>query len=150
GLMIGALSFGQLPVVFIPAGPMTPGLSNADKAKARQLFAEGKVGRKELLAAESASYHSAGTCTFYGTANTNLCLVEVLGMHSPGSTFRNPATAMRDALIRAHVHQLARTQRHENRVALADIVNEKSAINGIDGLLATRGSTIHAMHIVAI
>lgn len=148
GLMIGALSFGQLPIVFIPAGPMTPGLSNAEKAKARQLFAEGKVGRKELLAAESASYHSAGTCTFYGTANTNQMLMEIMGMHLPGSTFINPYTAMRDALTRAHVHQLARITR--DNVVLADIVTEKSIVNGIVGLMATGGSTNHAMHIVAI
>lgn len=150
GLMMGALSFGQLPIVFIPAGPMTPGLSNAEKAKARQLFAEGKVGRKELLAAESASYHSAGTCTFYGTANTNQMLMEIMGMHLPGSTFINPYTEMRDALTRAHVHQLARITRAESRVTLADIVTEKSVVNGIVGLMATGGSTNHAMHVVAI
>lgn len=149
GLMMGALSFGQLPVVFIPAGPMTPGLSNAEKAKARQLFAEGKVGRKELLAAESASYHSAGTCTFYGTANTNQMLMEIMGMHLPGSTFINPYTDMRDALTRAHVHQLATITR-ETPVTLAEIVTEKSIVNGIVGLMATGGSTNHAMHIVAI
>ncbi len=148
GLMIGALSFGQLPIVFVPAGPMTPGLSNAEKAKARQLFAEGKVGRKELLAAESASYHSAGTCTFYGTANTNQMLMEIMGMHLPGSTFINPYTPMRDALTRAHVHQLARITREP--VTLSDIVTEKSIINGIVGLMATGGSTNHAMHVVAI
>ncbi len=150
GLMIGALSFGQLPIVFVPAGPMTPGLSNAEKAKARQLFAEGKVGRKELLAAESASYHSAGTCTFYGTANTNQMLMEIMGMHLPGSTFINPYTPMREALTRAHVHQLAHITRAESRVILADIVTEKSVVNGIVGLMATGGSTNHAMHIVAI
>ncbi|PUA30921.1 MAG: phosphogluconate dehydratase [Cellvibrio sp. 79] len=150
GLMMGALSFGQLPIVFVPAGPMTPGLSNAEKAKARQLFAEGKVGRKELLAAESASYHSAGTCTFYGTANTNQMLMEIMGMHLPGSTFINPYTEMRDALTRAHVHQLAHITREESRVILADIVTEKSVVNGIVGLMATGGSTNHAMHIVAI
>jgi phosphogluconate dehydratase len=149
GLMIGALSFGQLPIIFIPAGPMTPGLPNAEKAKARQLFAEGKVGRKELLAAESASYHSAGTCTFYGTANTNQMLMEIMGIHLPGSTFINPYTPMRDALTRASVHQLARITRDEP-VALADIVTEKSIVNGIVGLMATGGSTNHAMHIVAI
>jgi phosphogluconate dehydratase len=148
GLMIGALSFGQLPIIFIPAGPMTPGLPNADKAKARQLFAEGKIGRKELLAAESASYHSAGTCTFYGTANTNQMLMEIMGVHLPGSTFINPYTPMREALTRASVHQLARITR--DLVTLSDIITEKAIVNGIVGLMATGGSTNHAMHIVAI
>lgn len=149
GLMIGALSFGQLPIIFIPAGPMTPGLPNAEKAKARQLFAEGKVGRKALLAAESASYHSAGTCTFYGTANTNQMLMEIMGIHLPGSTFINPYTPMREALTRASVHQLARIT-GDNLIPLSDIVTEKSIVNGIVGLMATGGSTNHAMHIVAI
>jgi phosphogluconate dehydratase len=149
GLMMGALSFGQLPTIFIPAGPMTPGLPNAEKAKARQLYAEGKVGRKELLAAESASYHSAGTCTFYGTANTNQMLMEIMGMHLPGSTFINPYTPLREALTQASVHQLAKITR-DTRIRLADIVTEKSIINGIVGLMATGGSTNHAMHIVAI
>lgn len=149
GLMMGALSFGQLPIIFLPAGPMTSGLSNAEKVKTRQLYAEGKVGRKELLAAESASYHSAGTCTFYGTANTNQMLMEIMGMHLPGSTFINPYTPMRDALTRAAVHQLARITR-DTPVTLAEIVTEKSLVNGIVGLMATGGSTNHAMHIVAI
>jgi phosphogluconate dehydratase len=149
GLMIGALSFGQLPILFLPAGPMTSGLPNADKAKVRELFAEGKVGRKELLAAESAAYHSAGTCTFYGTANTNQMLMEIMGIHLPGSTFVNPYTPLREALTRAGVHQLARITRDKS-VTLADIVTEKSLVNGIVGLMATGGSTNHAMHLVAI
>ncbi|MFO1388625.1 phosphogluconate dehydratase [Cellvibrio sp.] len=150
GLAMGALSFGQLPIIFVPAGPMTPGLPNAEKAKARQLFAEGKVGRKELLAAESASYHSAGTCTFYGTANSNQMLMEIMGLHLPGSSFVNPYTPLRDALTREAVHQLARISAGDNFTPMAEIVTEKSIINGIVGLLATGGSTNHAMHIVAI
>jgi len=150
GLMIGALSFGQLPIIFIPAGPMTPGLPNAEKAKARQLFAEGKVGRKELLAAESASYHSAGTCTFYGTANSNQMLMEIMGLHLPGSSFINPETPLRDALTREAVHQLARITTAEHFTPMSDVVSEKTIVNGIVGLMATGGSTNHAMHIVAI
>ena len=101
GLLIGALSFGHLPTVFVPAGPMTSGLPNSEKARVRQLYAEGKVGRDELLEAEAASYHSAGTCTFYGTANSNQLLMEVLGLHLPGSSFVNPGTPLREALTRA-------------------------------------------------
>ena len=101
GLLIGALSFGHLPTVFVPAGPMASGLPNGEKARVRQLYAEGKVGRDELLEAEAASYHSAGTCTFYGTANSNQLLMEVLGLHLPGSSFVNPGTPLREALTRA-------------------------------------------------
>ena len=129
---------------------MTPGLPNAEKAKARQLFAEGKVGRKELLAAESASYHSAGTCTFYGTANSNQMLMEIMGLHLPGSSFVNPYTPLRDALTREAVHQLARITKPDNFTRMADIIGEKTIVNGIVGLLATGGSTNHAMHIVAM
>lgn len=151
GLLIGALSFGQLPTIFIPAGPMTPGLPNAEKVRVRQLFAEGKVGRKELLEAESASYHSAGTCTFYGTANSNQMLMEIMGLHLPGSSFVNPDTPLRDALTEAAVHQLARiTSTQGLYTPLADIVDEKVIVNGIVGLLATGGSTNHAIHIMAI
>ncbi|MES2675902.1 MAG: phosphogluconate dehydratase [Pseudomonadota bacterium] len=150
GLMIGALSFGQLPTIFIPAGPMTPGLPNAEKVRVRQLYAEDKVGRKELLAAESASYHSAGTCTFYGTANSNQMLMEIMGIHLPGSSFVNPETPLRDALTEAAVHQLAKITSAGNYTPLAEIVNEKVIVNGIVGLLATGGSTNHAIHIMAI
>ncbi len=150
GLMIGALSFGQLPTIFIPAGPMTPGLPNAEKVRIRQLYAEEKVGRKELLAAESASYHSAGTCTFYGTANSNQMLMEIMGIHLPGSSFVNPETPLRDALTEAAVHQLAKITSAGNYTPLAEIVNEKVIVNGIVGLLATGGSTNHAIHIMAI
>lgn len=150
GLLMGALSFGQLPTIFIPAGPMTPGLPNAEKVRIRQLYAEGKVGRKELLAAESASYHSAGTCTFYGTANSNQMLMEIMGIHLPGSSFVNPDTPLRDALTEAAVQQLAKITTTSNYTPLAEIVNEKVIVNGIVGLLATGGSTNHAIHIMAI
>lgn len=151
GLLMGALSFGQLPTIFIPAGPMTPGLPNAEKVRVRQLYAEGKVGRKELLAAESASYHSAGTCTFYGTANSNQMLMEIMGLHLPGSSFVNPDTPLRDALTEAAVQQLAKITSAQGEYApLADIVTEKVIVNGIVGLLATGGSTNHAIHIMAI
>lgn len=151
GLLIGALSFGQLPTIFIPAGPMTPGLPNGEKVRVRQLFAEGKVGRKELLEAESASYHSAGTCTFYGTANSNQMLMEIMGLHLPGSSFVNPDTPLRAALTDAAVHQLAKiTAVNGQYTSLADIVDEKAVVNGMVGLLATGGSTNHAIHIMAI
>ncbi|MGD8174379.1 phosphogluconate dehydratase [Marinimicrobium sp. ARAG 43.8] len=151
GLMIGSLSFGQLPVMFVPAGPMTPGLPNSEKVRVRQLFAEGKVGRDELLKAESESYHSPGTCTFYGTANSNQMLMEMMGMQLPGSSFVNPGTGMRDALTDEAVNQLVRLTRHGGRYTpMADIVDEKAVVNGIIGLLATGGSTNHAIHLVAI
>ena len=150
GLMIGALSFGHLPSVFVPAGPMTSGLPNNEKARVRQLFAEGKVGRKELLEAESASYHSAGTCTFYGTANTNQMLMEIMGLQLPGSSFVNPGTALRSALTDSAVQSLAKLSQSETPLALADIVDEKSLVNGMVGLMATGGSTNHAIHIMAI
>ena len=151
GLLIGALAFGHLPTVFIPAGPMLTGMSNADKVKVRQLYAEGKVGRKELLSAESKSYHSAGTCTFYGTANSNQMLMEIMGLHLPGSSFVNPGTPLREQLTRAAVKQLAElTSLSQSYTPLAEIVDERSLVNGIVGLLATGGSTNHAIHIIAI
>jgi len=150
GLMIGALSFGHLPSVFVPAGPMTSGLPNNEKARVRQLFAQGKVGREELLEAESASYHSAGTCTFYGTANTNQMLMEIMGLQLPGSSFVNPGTALRSALTDSAVKSLAELSQSESPLALADIVDEKSLVNGMVGLMATGGSTNHAIHIMAI
>ena len=150
GLFIGSLSFGQLPVMFIPAGPMTPGLPNAEKVRVRQLFAEGKVGRKELLEAESASYHSPGTCTFYGTANSNQMLIEIMGLHLPGSSFVNPRTPLRDALTEAAVRQLSTLTASGNYTPIADIIDEKAIVNGIVGLLATGGSTNHAIHLMAM
>ncbi len=150
GLMIGALSFGHLPVVFIPAGPMTTGLSNSEKVRVRQLFAEGKVGREELLEAESASYHSPGTCTFYGTANSNQMIMEIMGLQLPGSSFVNPGTPMRDALTAEAVRQLGRnTLAAGDYNPMADVVNEKAIVNGMVGLLASGGSTNHAIHIMA-
>lgn len=144
GLLIGALSFGHLPSVFVPAGPMTSGLPNAEKARVRQLYAEGKVGRDALLEAESQSYHSAGTCTFYGTANSNQMLMEIMGLHLPGSSFVNPNTQMRDAMTRAAVIQMGKAP------MLAEIIDAKSLVNGIVGLLATGGSTNHTLHLMAI
>ena len=151
GLLIGALSFGHLPTVFIPAGPMLTGISNVEKVRVRQLFAEGKVGRKELLAAESQSYHGPGTCTFYGTANSNQMLMEIMGLHLPGSSFVNPGTAMREALTRQAVKQVVSlTAMGGGYMPLAEIIDEKVIVNGIVGLLATGGSTNHAIHIIAI
>jgi len=151
GLMIGSLSFGHLPVVFVPAGPMTPGLPNAEKVRVRQLFAEGKASRADLLKAECESYHSPGTCTFYGTANSNQMLMEMMGMQMPGSSFVNPGTDMRELLNEAAVKQLVSlTQRGDNYTPMADIIDEKAIVNGIIGLLATGGSTNHAIHLVAI
>lgn len=151
GLLIGALSFGHLPTVFIPAGPMLTGLSNSEKVRVRQLYAEGKVGRKELLEAESQSYHSAGTCTFYGTANSNQMLMEIMGLHLPGSSFINPGTPLREQLTRASVKQVAGlTALTSDYTPLAEIIDERSLVNGIIGLLATGGSTNHAIHIIAI
>jgi phosphogluconate dehydratase len=151
GLLIGALSFGHLPTVFVPAGPMTSGLPNGEKAKVRQLFAEGKVGREELLDAEAASYHSRGTCTFYGTANSNQLLMEVLGLHLPGSSFVNPGTPLRDALTRAAAERaVAITREGGEPTPIAEVVDEKAIVNACVGLLASGGSTNHTLHLVAI
>ncbi|MCK8102903.1 phosphogluconate dehydratase [Pseudoalteromonas sp. 2CM36K] len=151
GLLIGALSFGHLPVYFLPAGPMQSGIPNKDKARVRQKFAQGLVSREELLEAESASYHSAGTCTFYGTANSNQMLMEIMGLHLPGSSFINPYTELRDGLTGNAVETMLK-QLTENKdgPCLADVVSEKTIINGLVGLLSTGGSTNHAIHIVAI
>lgn len=151
GMLIGALSFGHLPAVFVPAGPMTSGLPNGEKAKARQLYAEGKVGREVLLDAEAASYHGSGTCTFFGTANSNQLLMEVMGLHLPGSSFVNPGTAMRDALTREAAHVVTGlTSLGENYTPVGEVVDVKSIVNGCVALLATGGSTNHTMHLVAI
>nr|WP_248582905.1 phosphogluconate dehydratase [Nocardioides sp. InS609-2] len=151
GLLIGALSFGHLPTIFVPAGPMTSGLPNGEKARVRQLHAEGKVGRDELLAAESASYHSAGTCTFYGTANSNQLLMEVLGLHLPGSAFVNPGTPLREALTDAAGRRVTELTRLGGEpTPVGEIVDERAIVNACVALLASGGSTNHTMHLVAI
>ena len=149
GLLIGALRFGHLPMLLVPGGQMPSGLPNKEKQRIRQLYAEGKVGRDELLAAESRSYHAPGTCTFYGTANTNQMMVELLGLHVPNAAFINPGTPLRQALTRAAVHRLAELARSGER-PLAKVVDERSIVNAMAGLLATGGSTNHAIHLPAI
>ncbi len=151
GLLMGALSFGHLPAVFVPAGPMTSGLPNSEKARIRQLFAEGKVGREELLAAETQSYHGPGTCTFYGTANSNQMLMEIMGLHLPGAAFVNPNTPLRESLTVAATEVAASiTALGSNYRPVGKVVDEKAIVNGIVGLLATGGSTNHTIHLVAI
>ena len=151
GLMIAAMTFGHLPAVFIPAGPMTSGLPNDEKARIRQLFAEGKVGRKELLEAESRSYHGPGTCTFYGTANSNQMLMEIMGFHMPGSSFINPGTPLRDALTKeAAKRALAITAMGNEFTPAGEMIDERSIVNGVVGLHATGGSTNHTLHLVAM
>jgi phosphogluconate dehydratase len=151
GLIIGALSFGHLPAVFVPAGPMTSGLPNDEKAKIRQLFAEGKVGRDQLLEAEAQSYHGPGTCTFYGTANSNQMLMEIMGLHLPGSTFVNPGTPLRDAITRESARRaLAITALGNDYQPIGRIYDEKAVVNGVVGLLATGGSTNHTIHLIAM
>jgi phosphogluconate dehydratase len=149
GLLIGALQFGHLPVVFVPSGPMASGLSNDEKAKVRQLYAQGLVDRAALLASEEAAYHSAGTCTFYGTANSNQMLMEIMGLQLPGSSFVNPGTPLRQALTDHAMERVLRL-RTEDQLAIADMINEKAIVNGIVGLLATGGSTNHTIHLVAM
>ena len=151
GLLIGSLRFGHLPTVFVPAGPMPTGISNKEKAAVRQLFAEGKATREELLASEMASYHAPGTCTFYGTANTNQLLVEVMGLHLPGASFVNPNTPLRDELTREAARQASRlTPENGNYLPMAEIVDEKAIVNSVVALLATGGSTNHTLHLLAI
>ena len=149
GLLIGALRFGHLPVLLIPGGPMPSGLANKEKQRVRQLFAEGKANKEELLAAEAASYHTSGTCTFYGTANSNQMMMELMGLHVPGAAFVNPNTPLRQALTRAAVHRLAAVGQSGER-PLAEVVDEKAIVNAMVGLLATGGSTNHAIHLPAI
>jgi phosphogluconate dehydratase len=151
GLMMAALAFGHLPAVFIPGGPMTSGLPNDEKAKIRQLYAEGKCGRAELLEAESKSYHGPGTCTFYGTANTNQMMMEIMGLHLPGASFVNPNTPLRDALTReAAKRALAITALGNEYTPIGEVIDERAIVNAIVGLHATGGSTNHTLHLVAI
>jgi phosphogluconate dehydratase len=151
GMLIGALQFGHLPVIFVPAGPMTSGLANDEKALIRQRFAEGKLNRESLLEAESRAYHGPGTCTFYGTANSNQMLMEVMGLHMPGAAFVTPNTGLRDALTRAAAGRVSEiTHLGGSYTPIAEVVNEHAIVNGIVGLLATGGSTNHTLHLVAI
>lgn len=149
GLFMGALQFGHLPMVFVPAGPMTSGLSNSEKARVRQQFTQGLVDRHTLLQAEQAAYHSAGTCTFYGTANSNQMLMEIMGMQLPGSSFVNPGTPLRLALTQAAVQQAVALTQHADS-GMGFQTNAQVIVNGIVGLLATGGSTNHSLHLVAM
>ncbi|MFG6667501.1 phosphogluconate dehydratase [Halomonas sp. HNIBRBA4712] len=151
GLFIGAARFGHLPAMFVPAGPMPSGLPNKEKARVRQLFAEGKVGRAELLEAESESYHSPGTCTFYGTANSNQLMMEVMGLHLPGTSFVNPGTEMREALTRFATEQAIRnTEPGGDYRPFYKQIDERAIVNAVVGLLASGGSTNHTMHLIAM
>jgi phosphogluconate dehydratase len=150
GLLIASMTFGHLPTVFVPAGPMPSGIPNKDKARVRQQYAKGEVGKEELLNAESASYHSAGTCTFFGTANSNQLVVEVMGLHLPGASFVAPNTELREALTKAAAKQVTRlTQQSGNYMPVGKMVDERSIVNAIVALLATGGSTNLTMHIIA-
>jgi phosphogluconate dehydratase len=151
GLVIGSLAFGHLPVIFVPAGPMPSGISNAEKARVRALYAEGKASREELLESESKSYHGPGTCTFYGTANSNQMMMEMMGLHLPGSAFVHPGTPLRDALVAAAPRRVVETGPNGNAYTpMAEVVDEKSVVNAMAGLMATGGSTNHTLHLVAM
>ena len=151
GLLMGALTFGHLPVIFVPGGPMPSGVPNKEKARIRQLYAEGRAGREELLESEAGSYHSAGTCTFYGTANSNQMLMEMMGLHLPGSAFVPPNTPLRDALTAAAATRAAAiTALGGEYLPLCQVVDESSIVNALVGLLATGGSTNHTLHLVAM
>lgn len=151
GLLIGALAYGHLPAVFVPAGPMTTGISNSEKAMVRQRFASGQVGRSQLLESECRSYHGPGTCTFYGTANSNQMLMEIMGLHLPGAAFVNPGDPLREALTKAAAQRaLELSVSGESPTALGQMIDERTICNSIVGLMATGGSTNHTIHLVAI
>ncbi|MGH2268205.1 phosphogluconate dehydratase [Campylobacter taeniopygiae] len=146
GLLIGALSFGHLPSIFIPSGPMTSGISNDEKSKTRQLFTEGKISRDKLLESEMKSYHDIGTCTFYGTANSNQMMMEFMGLHLPNSAFINPNTSLREALVKEAASHMT-----QNKILpIGELLNERNIINAMIGLMATGGSTNHTIHLIAI
>ena len=151
GLLVGALTYGHLPAIFVPAGPMPSGLSNKEKVRIRQLYSEGKASRDDLLESEAASYHSSGTCTFYGTANSNQMVIELMGLHLPGAAFVNPETTLRFELTNAAAKQITRlTKQSGNYMPIGKMVDERVIVNGLIALLATGGSTNLTMHIVAI
>ncbi len=150
GLLIGALKFGHLPTVFVPAGPMTSGLSNHEKSKVRELAAQGLVGREALLNAESAAYHGEGTCTFYGTANSNQMLLEAMGLHVPGTAFVNPGEGLRNELTRESVRTVLQLVKAKNFTPIGQLVDERCIVNAMVALLATGGSTNHLIHWVAV
>lgn len=150
GLLIGALHFGHLPGIFVPAGPMSTGIDNTTKSKVREQYAQGKVGRKELLASESSAYHGEGTCTFYGTANSNQMLMEAMGLHIPGSAFVHPHDDIRRLLTIEAVKQLIANIEVENVIPIGEMINEEVIVNAMVALLATGGSTNHLIHWVAI
>ena len=148
---MGALRFGHLPMLFVPAGPMPSGIANSEKARVRQLFAQGEIGREELLAAEAASYHAPGTCTFYGTANSNQLLMEAMGLQLPGGSFVNPDAPLREALTQAAAEHITRITRQSGRLrALGKVLDERSFVNAVVALLASGGSTNHSIHLIAM
>ena len=151
GLLIGALSFGHIPTIFVPAGPMPSGIPNDEKSAVRQRYAEGKASREELMDAEAASYHAPGTCTFYGTANSNQMLMEIMGLHLPGASFINPNTPLREALTVAAVRRATEiTALGNDYTPVGQLVDERTVVNGVVGLNATGGSTNHLLHLIAV
>ncbi|MDA1339263.1 MAG: phosphogluconate dehydratase [Proteobacteria bacterium] len=150
GLLIGALHFGHLPTIFVPAGPMSTGIDNTKKSKVRELYAQGKVGRDELLESESAAYHGEGTCTFYGTANSNQMLMEAMGLHIPGAAFIHPHDGVRKHLTVEAVKQLIENIKDKNMTPIGELVDERVIINAMAALVSTGGSTNHLIHWVAI